>query len=100
MSRQPRGNWPKLLKEFLIESFETKLNEILDNRQSFVDLVKEQFKGTALTVTLLNSYICLWRKGRLKISENKKFNRCAFHKESFLKMLAKEANKIDEQIQN
>lgn len=91
---RPRYGWPVLFKEFLIKSFESNLDEILSNKEEFIKLCQEKFPGNKLTSKLLNAYICLYRKGRLKVVEDRKqrtnFNKQPFHREDFLKLFEKE----------
>lgn len=93
---KPRKGWSKLLKEFLIDSFDADLPGIISDKASFIEIVKAQFPGTKLSKNLLNAYICRYRKGLLILKDRQprisEATRKPFHREAFLELLRKEAS--------
>lgn len=87
--------WPKLMKEFLVEAFDKDLASISANKPAFIALVKETFPGSAMSIPLLNAYICMYRKKSPRLQSKPRSEdipRIAFHKDTFLKLISKEAH--------
>ncbi len=71
MITRPKKGWDVLLKEFLIKAFTERMDDIVNNKEHFIDIVQQNFPGTRMTPELLNCYLCRFRKGQLVLKDRK-----------------------------
>jgi len=83
--------WPMKLKEYLFYQFTENMEAINEDPDTFISTTKDQFEGCRLDRSLLNSYKCMFKKGKLKVKEKITIapERKAFHQQAFLDTLRK-----------